>query len=147
MAHLGRSVATRVAIVGAGYAGMAAAVSLAERGVRVNVFESTAAPGGRARRIESRGHALDNGQHILIGAYSALYQLMRTVGVAADALLRVPLEVRYAGSFHLRRGAFGLAGGLLTARGIPLAERLRAARFIARLRRARFRLAADTSVS
>lgn len=143
MAHLGR----RVAIIGAGYAGMAAAVSLAERGVRVAVFESAAALGGRARRVESQGRTLDNGQHILIGAYSALYQLMRSVGVAASALLRVPLEVRYAGGFHLRRGALGLAGALLTARGISFAERLGAARFIARLRRARFRLAAETSVS
>ncbi|HET7364797.1 MAG TPA: hydroxysqualene dehydroxylase HpnE, partial [Burkholderiales bacterium] len=88
-----------------------------------------------------------NGQHILVGAYSALYQLMRTVGVAASAVLRVPLEVRYARGFRLRRGALGLAGGLLSARGISLAERLGAARFMARLRRARFRLAADTSVS
>jgi hydroxysqualene dehydroxylase len=143
VAHLGRG----VAIIGAGYAGMAAAVSLAERGVRVAVFESAAALGGRARRIESQGHALDNGQHILVGAYGALQQLMRTVGVAASALLRAPLEVRFAGSFHLRRGALGLAGALLTARGISLAERYRAARFIARLRRARFRLAADTSVN
>ncbi|HZD19711.1 MAG TPA: NAD(P)-binding protein, partial [Burkholderiales bacterium] len=140
MAHLGRGVATRVAVVGAGYAGMAAAVSLAERGVRATVFESAAVPGGRARRIESQGHALDNGQHILIGAYSALYQLMRTVGVTANALLRLPLEVRYAGSFHFRRGALGLAGGLLSARGISLAERAGAARFVARLRHARFRL-------
>ena len=147
MAHLGRG----VAIIGAGYAGMAAAVSLAERGVRVTVLESAAVPGGRARRIlissDGQGHALDNGQHILIGAYSALYRLMRTVGVAVNAVLRVPLEVRYAERFHFRRGAFGLAGGLLTARGIPLAERLGAARFIARLRRARFRLATDTDVS
>ena len=126
---------------------MAAAVSLAERGARVTVFESTAVPGGRARRIESQGHALDNGQHILIGAYTALYQLMRAVGVAPDALLRMPLEVRYARGFRFRRGALGLAGGLLTARGIPLAERLGAARFIARLRRMRFHLATDTSVS
>ena len=126
---------------------MAAAVSLAERGVRVTVFESTAVPGGRARRVDSQGQVLDNGQHILIGAYRTLYQLMRTVGVAASAVLRIPLEVRYAGSFHFRRGALGLAGALVTARGIPFAERLRAARFIARLRRTRFRLAADTSVS
>ena len=130
---------------------MAAAVSLAERGVRVTVFESAAVPGGRARRIlissDGQGQTLDNGQHILIGAYSALYRLMRTVGVAANALLRLPLEVRYAGGFHFRRGALGLAGALLTARGISLAERLRAARFIARLRRSRFRVAADTSVS
>jgi hydroxysqualene dehydroxylase len=50
-----------VAIVGAGYAGMAAAVTLAERGVRVTVFESGPLPGGRARRIVSQGHDLDNG--------------------------------------------------------------------------------------
>jgi len=147
VAHLGRGVGRRVAIVGAGYAGMAAAVSLAERGVQVTVLESAAVPGGRARRVESQGHALDNGQHILIGAYRALYELMRTVGVAVNAVLRLPLEVRYAGRFHLRRGAFGLAGALLTARGMPLAERLGAARFIARLRRTRFRLATDMSVS
>ena len=132
--------------MGAGYAGMAAAVSLVQRGVRVTVFESAAVPGGRARRVESQGHALDNGQHILIGAYAALYQLMRTVGVGANAVLRTPLEVCYAGGFRLHRGALGLAGALLTARGIPLAERLGAARFIARLRRTRFRLAIDTSV-
>ena len=42
---------TRVAIVGAGYAGMAAAVTLAERGMPVTVFESGAVPGGRARRV------------------------------------------------------------------------------------------------
>ena len=147
MAHLGRGVGRRVAIVGAGYAGMAAAVSLAERGVQVTVLESAAVPGGRARRVESQGHALDNGQHILIGAYRALYELMRTVGVAVNAVLRLPLEVRYAGRFHLRRGALGLAGALLTARGMPLAERLGAARFVARLRRTRLRLATDMSVS
>jgi len=39
----------RVAIVGAGYAGMAAAVTLVERGVPVTVFESTAMPGAPAR--------------------------------------------------------------------------------------------------
>ena len=133
--------------MGAGYAGMAAAVSLVARGVRVTVFESGAIPGGRARRIQSQGRELDNGQHILIGAYASLYELMRTVGVPGDALLRLPLEIRYARDFHLRRGALGLAAGLLGARGIPLAERLAAVRFVAHLRHARFRLARDVSVA
>ena len=133
--------------MGAGYAGMAAAVSLAARGIRVTVFESGAIPGGRARRIQSQGRELDNGQHILIGAYTSLYQLMRTVGVPADALFRLPLEIRYAHDFHLRRRPFGLAAGLLAARGIALAERLAAVRFVARLRRTRFRLARDVSVA
>jgi hydroxysqualene dehydroxylase len=143
VAHVDRG----VAIVGGGYAGMAAAVRLAARGVRVTVFESGAVVGGRARRIESQGQALDNGQHILVGAYSALEDLMRTVGVPRDALLRLPLEIRYAHGFHLQRRSLGLAGALLSARGITLGERLRAVRFMARLRRERFRLERDVTVA
>jgi hydroxysqualene dehydroxylase len=144
-----------VAVVGAGYAGIAAAVSLAQRGVPVTVFESGSVPGGRARRVRisfnGQGHELDNGQHILIGAYTALYRMMRTVGVAADALLRIPLEIRYASGFSFRRlslpALLGLAGGLVAMRGIPLTERVGAARFIMRLQRARFRLEQDVPVS
>jgi squalene-associated FAD-dependent desaturase len=141
-------VGQRAAVVGAGYAGMAAAVTLAERGVPVTVFEATNVPGGRARRVQSQGHELDNGQHILIGAYTALFDMMRTVGVPEASVLRVPLEIRYARGFSFRRlGPFGLAGGLLTARGLSFSERLAAGQFMARLQRERFRLAADMSVS
>ena len=140
-----------VAIVGAGYAGMAAAVTLAERGVPVTVFESTSVVGGRARRVQSQGHELDNGQHILVGAYTELFRMMRTVGVPQAAVLRIPLEIRYARGFHFRRsslpGPFGLAGGLLTARGLSFSERLVAARFIVRLRRERFSITPDISVA
>jgi len=143
--------ATRVAIVGAGYAGMAAAVTLAGRGIPVTVFEATAVPGGRARRIVSQGNELDNGQHVLIGAYSELYRMMRTVGVPADALLRIPLEVRYARDFSFRAlwlpPPLGLAAGLLAARGVPLSERAGAVRFMAALKKLRFRLEPDISVN
>jgi squalene-associated FAD-dependent desaturase len=140
-----------VAIIGAGYAGMAAAVALTERGVPVTVFESTAVPGGRARRVQSQGHELDNGQHILIGAYTELFRMMRTVGVPPAAVLRLPLEIRYARGFYFRRlwlpEPFGLAGGLLTARGLTFSERLGAARFIARLKREHFSITPDVSVA
>ena len=130
----------RVAVVGAGYAGMAAAVSLAERNFKVTVFESGPVPGGRARRITSQGTELDNGQHILVGAYSTLLGMMRTVGAPDDALLRVPLEIRYASGFHFRSlrlpGPLGLAGGLLAASGVSVAERLGALRFMAAIYRA-----------
>jgi squalene-associated FAD-dependent desaturase len=148
---LGDRVAAPVAIVGAGYAGMAAAVTLAEARVPVTVFESGPVPGGRARRIVSQGTPLDNGQHILAGAYAELFRLMRKVGVAHSALLRMPLEVRYARGFAFRRlwlpGRLGLLGGLLAARGIPAAERFAAVRFIARMRSRGFRLDQDQSVA
>src|SRR6185503_5769878 len=145
------SLGKRVAIVGAGYAGMAAAVAVAQRGGKPTVFEAGPVPGGRARRVSSQGTELDNGQHILIGAYSALYDMMRTVGVPENALLRMPLEVRYARGFSFRRlwlpEPFGLAGGLLTASGVPLAERIRAARFFQSLKSMNFRLPQDVPVA
>jgi len=140
----------RVAVVGAGYAGMAAAVTLAARGVPVTVFESGPVPGGRARRVISQGNELDNGQHILVGAYTELFRLMRTVGVAADAVLRLPFEIRYAREFRLRSlwlpPPLGLLFGLLLANGISIQERIGAARFMAAMRQSGFRLPQDVSV-
>ncbi|HEX9397348.1 MAG TPA: hydroxysqualene dehydroxylase HpnE, partial [Burkholderiales bacterium] len=140
----------RVAVVGAGYAGMAAAVTLASRGIPVTVFESGPVPGGRARRVKTEGRELDNGQHILVGAYTELFRLMRTVGVPEDALLRVPLEIRYARNFRLRSrwlpSPLGLLLGLMLARGISFSERVGAARFMLSLRRSDFRLSRDISV-
>jgi hydroxysqualene dehydroxylase len=129
---------------------MAAAVTLAGQGIPVTVFESGTVPGGRARRITSQGNDLDNGQHILIGAYTELFRLMREVGVAPDALLRLPLEVRYAEGFRLRSrrlpAPLGLLAGLMLAKGIPLAERIGAVRFMRALKKNAFRLAVDITV-
>ena len=141
----------RVAIVGAGYAGMAAAVTLADKGVPVTVFESAAVPGGRARRVSAQGNELDNGQHILVGAYTTLFGLMRRVGVPSDALLRLPLELRYAKDFAFRAlwfpAPFGLLSGLFLAKGIPLSERMGAVRFMSAMRKRRFRLERDVAVT
>ena len=141
----------RVAVVGAGYAGMAAAVTLAERGIPVTVFESGPVAGGRARRVVSQGTELDNGQHILVGAYRELFRLMHLVGVPKKAILRVPLELRYAQSFSLRAlplpFPLGLLAGLVLARGLPMPERLGAVRFIATLRADGFRLERDVAVA
>jgi squalene-associated FAD-dependent desaturase len=130
---------------------MAAAVTLADRGVPVTVFESAAVPGGRARRISAQGHELDNGQHILVGAYTTLFGLMRRVGVPGDALLRLPLELRYAKNFAFRSlwlpAPLGLLFGLFLAKGIPLSERMGAVRFMSAMRRQRFRLERDVAVT
>lgn len=139
-----------VAVVGGGYAGMAAAVALAERGAKVVVHEAAPVLGGRARRVQTRGETFDNGQHILVGAYATLLGLMRQCGVPPDALLRLPLEMRYVDGFVLRPVGLpeplGLLGGLLSAR-LPLSERLDAIRFMIAMRRARFRVEPDCPVS
>lgn len=93
----------KVAVVGAGWAGLAAAVRATQAGHAVTVFEMAAQTGGRARGVDVDGLALDNGQHILIGAYARTLDLMRTVGADADTLLhRQPLELRYPDGRGLR---------------------------------------------
>jgi len=139
-------------VVGAGYAGLAAAVTLAGQGIGVTVFESGPLPGGRARRVSTSGRTLDNGQHILIGGYTGLLDLMKTVGADPDTLLlRMPLELRYADGFHLRAphlpAPMHLAVALATARGLGWGERLAAVSFIQAMKRSRFRLGTDTSVA
>lgn len=88
----------QVAIIGGGWAGMAAAVQLSLSGHRPTVFEAGRQLGGRARNLELPGGTIaDNGQHILIGAYAECLRLMRVVGAAPEhALLRRPLAMRYA---------------------------------------------------
>lgn len=141
----------RVAVIGGGYAGMAAAVTLAGHGVAVSVFESGPLLGGRARRVRTRGRELDNGQHILAGAYAELLRLMRQVGVPSDAVLRLPLELRYVDGFALRAlwlpAPLGLLGGLLAARGVPFTERGGAVRFMLALRRSGFRIEPECTVA
>ncbi|WP_428509267.1 hydroxysqualene dehydroxylase HpnE [Roseateles sp.] len=88
----------RVAVVGGGWAGLAAAVRACDAGHRVQLFDMAGQLGGRARSLppDEAGLRLDNGQHILIGAYRRSLALMRQLGVAPEtALLRLPLRLRY----------------------------------------------------
>ena len=76
----------KVAVVGAGWSGLSAAVHLCNQ-VDVTVFEASKKAGGRARALATNkgGFAfLDNGQHILLGAYRSVRHLMNVVGVDSD---------------------------------------------------------------
>lgn len=123
----------RVAVVGAGYAGLAAAVALVRGGCAVTLFEANRVAGGRARRVEYRGALLDNGQHVLLGAYHDTLDLMREVGVPAGALRRFPLTLRFPGRLALEAprlpAPLHLAAALLAASGLTWRERFAAARF------------------
>ena len=77
--------APRVAIIGGGWAGLAAAVELCAAGAPVVLYEAARQLGGRARRVDIDGHTLDNGQHILIGAYRETLRLIRRVHHSGSA--------------------------------------------------------------
>ncbi|MDR7297636.1 squalene-associated FAD-dependent desaturase [Pelomonas aquatica] len=118
----------KVAIVGGGWAGIAAAVELADAGHDISVFEMAPQPGGRARSVAGNPD-YDNGQHILIGAYRDSLALMRRLGVDPDAVLkRLPLALPYPGEPGLRLPAgsplIAFARGVLAHRGWPLHARL-----------------------
>ena len=141
----------RVAIVGAGYAGLAAGVELAAAGIGVDVFEASRTLGGRARRVDLEGTVLDNGAHLLSGAYRETLRLMQMVGSSEQALLRLPLRLEFPGSFRLRApklpAPLHLAWALLTAQGLSWHDKLAAITFMRGQQQAGFRLSADTSVA
>jgi predicted NAD/FAD-binding protein len=85
-----------IAVIGAGWAGCSAAVSLVRDGHRVTLFEAAPQAGGRARSVTVQQQTLDNGQHILLGAYRDTLKMIRTLGGDPDQLfLRLPLQMVY----------------------------------------------------
>jgi hydroxysqualene dehydroxylase len=121
-AHALAAALKTLAVIGGGWAGLAAAVRATQAGHQVSVFEMAPQLGGRAREVRHDGEVLDNGQHILIGAYRECFELMATVGVDLNAALhRQPLVLRYpdGAGLTLPRGPalLAFARGVITARG------------------------------
>ncbi len=117
----GESAAPTLAVVGAGWAGIAAAVRGVEAGRRVTLYEMAKTLGGRARSVVDGSAVHDNGQHILIGAYRRTLALMATVGAPADALARLPLALRFPDGRGLALppgpAAWAFVRGVAAARG------------------------------
>ena len=147
----------RVAVVGGGWAGLAAAVAAVQAGHQVTLFEAARSWGGRARALpctlpDGSTTLLDNGQHILIGAYRDTLALMRTVGVAPDrALLRMPLTLLFPDGQGLRQpdwpAPLDVLAGVLGARGWSLADKWSVLRTTGRWQRTGFRCAPELSVA
>ncbi|NYT69530.1 hydroxysqualene dehydroxylase [Pusillimonas noertemannii] len=132
-----------IAVIGAGWAGLSAALELHRMGHGVTVFEAGHRLGGRARGLHSPrlNATLDNGQHIMLGAYTETLALMRRLGLDPDELLySMPLALQSAdGHFELRvpnlPDALALPAALLRAKGINWPERLRLAMLMSGLAR------------
>jgi hydroxysqualene dehydroxylase len=118
----------KAAIVGGGWAGIAAAVALADAGHDITVFEMAPQLGGRARSVAGEP-PYDNGQHILIGAYRDSLALMRRLGVDPEQVLRrLPLALPYPGESGLRlppgSPLISFTRGVLAHSGWPWTARL-----------------------
>lgn len=144
----------RIAIVGAGWAGCAAAYAASSLGMQTVVFEAAPIPGGRARKHLSKALNLtiDNGQHLLIGAYEQTLTLIQNLGLAPEhAFYRFPLDLQSAdGSFRLRARPYPaplhLASALFSAIGLSWSERWSLIRLHTYLRRLQWKTPAGWHV-
>ncbi len=147
---------TPVHIIGAGWAGLAAAVSLTHRGKKVIVHEAAKQVGGRARSVQYHQYTVDNGQHLLIGAYSETLRLLKMVGQCPYAKFkRIPLFLsvrdKHGHSVELKAprlpAPLHLLYALLSASGLSLRDRLAAVRFGLQLKKYHYQLAQDIPVA
>jgi squalene-associated FAD-dependent desaturase len=149
------AVAKHIAVVGGGWAGCAAGVELASKGARVTLFEAARTLGGRARAVQAKEALLDNGQHIMLGAYAETLALLRRVGIReADALLRLPLQMRYPAQSGLMDfvapplpAPLHMLVALLRAKGLEREDKLALARFSTSARWMDWGLNTDCSVA
>lgn len=149
----------RVAVVGGGWAGLATAVGLVQAGCSVSLVEARRQWGGRARTLPQPSRLpngqtvwLDNGQHILIGAYTATLGLMRQLGLPSHTLLhRQTLDLRDARGHGLWLpdwpAPWDVLAGVLGARGWPWADRSALLARAARWRLGGFACAPSASVA
>ncbi len=147
----------KIAVIGAGWAGLAAAVEATLAGHHAVVFEASHLIGGRARAVagslpDGTPVTLDNGQHILIGAYRETLRLLRLVGVDPQtALLRQPMTLRFADGSGLQfpdwPTPLDALAGIATARGWSWGDKWSLLSLASRWHRQGFQCAADTSVA
>src|SRR5271166_5008374 len=121
-------------VIGAGFAGLSAAVALAERGVRVTVLEGKPALGGRAYSFvdPNTGDFVDNGQHVLMGCYGETLDFLKRIGAYDHLVFHEDLEIEMlAGpgqSAVLKTarlpGPLHMTAALLGYRHLSIAERI-----------------------
>jgi len=141
---------TDVTVIGAGVAGLRAAVELAARGARVTVLEAKAVLGGRATAFDDpgTGERVDNGQHVMLGCYSETFAFLRQIGTEDRVRVQPSLEVdfvdRQGARSRLRLPALppplNLLAGLLDWTALGWSDRLAAVRLARPIRVARSEL-------
>lgn len=141
-----------IAIIGAGWAGLAAAVELISSGQACTLYEAGRFAGGRARSLTLDGLRLDNGQHILLGACQQTLTMMRRVGAEPDKLLhRMPLCLSSSSGFRLQLpvwpAPWNMIYGLISASSIGWREKYLSVRMMQRLQATNWRAPEQTSVS
>ncbi|MGA1301612.1 MAG: NAD(P)-binding protein, partial [Burkholderiaceae bacterium] len=96
-----------LAIIGGGWSGLSAAAALCQgqpNGLQISLLEAAPQLGGRARGLSWDGLPIDNGQHLMLGAYESTRSLLDWAGVPTADWLSKGLEWVYQPFNH---AAFG----------------------------------------
>jgi squalene-associated FAD-dependent desaturase len=134
-----------VAVVGAGLAGLAAALSLKHAGWRVTVVERSRLLGGKATSFQLGDIEMDSGQHAILGCYTSFLELVEELGMGGDLRIQERFDVlmltdRDGGRARLRAlrlpAPLHLALPFLRFRALSLRSRLQVARALFAARRA-----------
>ncbi len=149
-----------VHIIGAGWSGLACAVTLSRAGIPVQLLEAAPQAGGRARSVQYRKSfphtLLDNGQHIMLGAYHHTLKLFKQLDIKEqDVLYRQSLNLvlNSPRSPVIRLTAPALPApwhliiAMLTFKNISLTDRLKLVLMLVRIRLKQFTLTKDCSVA
>ena len=123
----------RVAVVGGGLAGIAAALSAADAGAQVTLLERRPHLGGLTTSIERDGLSFDNGQHVFLRCCTAYRAFLERIGGSDQVYLQKRLNVPVLGPDGKRSAIwrsdlpapFHLAVSLLRYQPLSWKERLR----------------------
>ena len=142
-----RRPAPDVVVVGGGFAGLSAAVRLADAGRRVLVLEARARLGGRATAFVDRdtGELVDNGQHVMFGCYRETLAFLDLIGARDNVRIQPTLSLPFIAKDGRRSTLTApawppplhLLGGILRWTALPLRDRLAALRLAAPILRAK----------
>lgn len=132
-----------IVVIGAGVAGVSAAVKLVEQGCRVTLLEDRTYIGGRARSFvdEHTGDVIDNGQHLLMGCYHSFLYVLRQLGTDHHLEWQPSLRVKFAeaqGTDQVNNppdvldasrfpGKLGVFVGIMRLHHLTLSDKIRAA--------------------
>jgi len=136
-----------IVVIGAGFAGLSAAVRAAGTGARVLVLEARSRLGGRATAFADRetGELVDNGQHVLLGCYTETMAFLSEIGALGNVRIEPNLNVTMIDRAGVRSrltcpavpAPLHLLAGVFEWDALAWGDRLASLRMAGPLRRAR----------
>lgn len=114
----------KIAVVGAGPAGLSAAFHLQRAGARVVVLEASDGVGGRTRSDTWEGCRVDSGAQLIASMYTRTLELLRALGLHG-AVVRSPGRDALWRGGRANEVVYGSVASMIASGGLPLAIKVR----------------------